>query len=805
MKKLLSLILVLLLALTPCAVADNLPYEKYDTLINYLESGNYEMAFMEVSRLASEAGNGANDGMAETSASGEVFVPECNGTDWMFHMDLINYTDSQLTMQKLEIFNLLNGTVIGEPFVFSGDQLNSIGFNSRTLASGSGFGWDDAHPVVSDFDARDYVFTFTDENGVETEMVFSYDMSGSTDTQSSDGSFVRLVPETDGSEWRFHINLSNSTDSTLTLIVLEVFNILNGEITGEPFEFAGDRLDDIGLGSVTLAPGENLWWNDNHPVVSDFDARDYVFTFSDENGAETAMVFSYDMSGSTDAQQEVSGDWQFNIVLTNDGDSPITLQALTITDMMNGTLVSEPCVFSGEQLGNIGLANVVLNPGDTRNWNDGHPVVDHFNFREYSFTFTDANGNEVVQSFPYDLSGSVQQQEQQQETSGDWQFNIVLTNDGDSPLTLQALTITDMLNGTPIDDPYVFSSEQLGNIGLANVVLNPGDTRNWNDGHPVVDRFNFREYSFTFTDANGNEVVQSFPYDLSGSTQQNTAPTATLPDYSQDEGKDLLTLRHDAAFSAEVARGVFWVPACALGESRYTNADIYAMLSASPEQKQADVATLYEALQLYQISGFYSSDDNQRISENGVNWEHHKPGYDAVRTNTGCCATDSNWLNYILQGDYEEVGYVATSQRDGSGHIYNYLKQDGWYYFIDLTHYRTDWVATAVENGEMSAYYNSDFVLGNIHRSTSVQAFVDYVQSAFTDAPGMMFMYTAENCLALDSARRNDGTVIIYEDDPAVNMQIIYDDPDDSLSCEFVTPPQNHPDWSLNPDYAFPQ
>ena len=105
------------------------------------------------------------------------------------------------------------------------------------------------------------------------------------------------------------------------------------------------------------------------------------------------------------------------------------------------------------------------------------------------------------------------------------------------------------------------------------------------------------------------------------------------------------------------------------------------------------------ALQLYQISDFRAADDNVRIPESGINWEHHKPGYYAVLTNEGCCATDSNWLNYILRGDYEEVGYMATSQRDGGGHIFNYIKHEGFYYFIDLTHYRASDYNTAVENG----------------------------------------------------------------------------------------------------------
>lgn len=145
-----------------------------------------------------------------------------------------------------------------------------------------------------------------------------------------------------------------------------------------------------------------------------------------------------------------------------------------------------------------------------------------------------------------------------------------------------------------------------------------------------------------------------------------TENPALSTDYTNDSGKDLSLLRHDAQYDIEVFDGVFWVPAVSLGESRYTNAEIAAMLDDSPEEKQAKIKTLYEALQLYQIGDFRSADNNVRISENGIDWEYHTPGRSAVINNCGCCATDSAWLRYLLDGDYDEVGYITTSRRDGS-------------------------------------------------------------------------------------------------------------------------------------------
>jgi len=387
----------------------------------------------------------------------------------------------------------------------------------------------------------------------------------------------------------------------------------------------------------------------------------------------------------------------------------------------------------------------------------------------------------------------------------DLRFSMSYRNTTDAPLTLRDIVIIDCMNGEKNGEGFVIPAQNL--LPPDALTVEPGEEVPFEDWHPAFDAlqmFNERHYVFVMEAPDGSEMQQDFAFFLDPVRDQITEqPQAGNTDYSQDSGKDLLTLRHDAGFDAEVFPGVHWVPARVLGESRYTNAEVFAMLQAEPQEKREAVSTLYEALQLYQIGNFYASDDNIRIEENGVNWEHHKPGYDAVRTNTGCCATDSNWLRYILDGDYDEVGYIATSQRDGSGHIYNYILHGGMYYFIDLTHYRTDWVATAVESGSMDDYNSSDRVLGNIHCARSVDDFVRYVQEAFGDPPGMMFKYTAENCLAIDSRTENNGVVIIYEDAPGVNIEVIFDDPGDALSHVIVPSPANRPDFGVNPDYNF--
>lgn len=258
---------------------------------------------------------------------------------------------------------------------------------------------------------------------------------------------------------------------------------------------------------------------------------------------------------------------------------------------------------------------------------------------------------------------------------------------------------------------------------------------------------------------------------------------------------DTENLRYEAHYEVEVADGVWWVPTNILGGSRYTNREIAGMVEHNPEEKQAEISTLYEALQLFQISNFHESDDNVRIKEGKVNWEHHKPGYDAVRTNNGCCASDSNWLNYILDGDYEGVGFIAYSQPDGSGHIFNYILQDGYYYFIDLTHYRTDFLdAAAPETGRITDYKNSDFVAGNLHRVKDPEDYISYCIASYNAPPARFFLYQAADCLPLDGVLTDGQMTITYPEGYDI---LVMDGKDPGkLDVAFVKGPKKKNKWA---------
>lgn len=383
-----------------------------------------------------------------------------------------------------------------------------------------------------------------------------------------------------------------------------------------------------------------------------------------------------------------------------------------------------------------------------------------------------------------------------------WIFEFHFANSSDVPLHFYSLNYID--NGEEDLRTVERNADFFGQIAthtgasFLGLTLQPGEELHWADGHPVVDFLKDRSYVFTFTDDAGAPYVFRFDFALKTEPHPDS-----LTDYRSSQGQDLRTLRYDATFAVDVAEGIQWVSARMLGDSSFSNAEIFDLLPAPPEAKANEINTLYEALQLYQIGNFRAADDNIRVEENGIHWEHHKPGFDAVRTNCGCCATSANWLRYILAGDYDEVGYIATSQPDGSGHIFNYIFHEGWYYIIDMTHYRTDWVATAVESGDMADYHSSDFIPGNIHRCRDIQSYVNYVQQTYHEPPALMFMYTADNCLAIDSEMRQDGVSIIYEDALGHAPTVIFDNPNDSVDMRLEKAPENRPIWDHEGNYPF--
>ena len=115
----------------------------------------------------------------------------------------------------------------------------------------------------------------------------------------------------------------------------------------------------------------------------------------------------------------------------------------------------------------------------------------------------------------------------------------------------------------------------------------------------------------------------------------------------------------------------------------------------------------------------------------------------------------------FLDGDYEELGFLAWSWPNGNGHVFNYIYRDGWYYFIDLTHYTSD--VMTPETGNMAAYRCVERPLGSLHKAKDPQAYIDYyLRSADNDPPARFRMYKGDHVMPLACVRDEDGNATLY-------------------------------------------
>ena len=252
---------------------------------------------------------------------------------------------------------------------------------------------------------------------------------------------------------------------------------------------------------------------------------------------------------------------------------------------------------------------------------------------------------------------------------------------------------------------------------------------------------------------------------------------------------DTVNLRIEADYNIEVAEDVFWVPVNQLGISRYTSNDIKSMLTLPPEKKQSQIFTLFEAIQLFQASNFRGVYDNIKHEKDNLCWNYHKPGIHAIRTNEGCCAANSNWLAYLLNDKYEQMGFIHYSQRDGNGHIMNFIFHNGWYYFIDMMMYRSDSLPFAgIESGTKEGYKDNEGISGNFFKSRAPLSYVKFCLQKHKDPP-IFFTISLEKevyAIAMACDGVYHGFDIIHPE--KTNMVVLYKDAIFPLHLRFQKP-----------------
>jgi len=126
-----------------------------------------------------------------------------------------------------------------------------------------------------------------------------------------------------------------------------------------------------------------------------------------------------------------------------------------------------------------------------------------------------------------------------------------------------------------------------------------------------------------------------------------------------------------------------------LGGVTLTAEEAYALADASPEEAKAKIRTAGDVL-MYMLAARIGDCGGCKCDEwDGYTWHTNLTAKEVMEKRLANCGASANLANYLLEGDYDEVGIIlhAYYPGNGGGHVYNYILHEGKYYIVDLSWY----------------------------------------------------------------------------------------------------------------------
>jgi len=126
-----------------------------------------------------------------------------------------------------------------------------------------------------------------------------------------------------------------------------------------------------------------------------------------------------------------------------------------------------------------------------------------------------------------------------------------------------------------------------------------------------------------------------------------------------------------------------------LSGTTLTADEAYALADASPEEAKEAVKTAGDVL-MYMLAARVKDCGGCRCDEwDGYVWHTNLSAKEVMEQRQANCGASANLANYLLEGDYDEVGIIlhAYYPGNGGGHVYNYFLFEGKYYIVDFSWY----------------------------------------------------------------------------------------------------------------------
>lgn len=219
----------------------------------------------------------------------------------------------------------------------------------------------------------------------------------------------------------------------------------------------------------------------------------------------------------------------------------------------------------------------------------------------------------------------------------------------------------------------------------------------------------------------------------------------------------------------------------------------------SPEEIQARISTIRDVIRfLLARQAWY--DPATPIMANGFyTWAEDAEVF--LTYDRGVCCDVTNLGAYLLQYDYEELGFIYHFG-SGIGHVYNYVYEDGAYYVFDLT--------DVISNNQ--GCYDTDY---RIYQLEKLEDFVPIILEKKTD-PERLLGVVAVNAMNHTEQPANylsyihDDSVMFTEPvqvgfEEGVPFEVLYVNPKAEGMVEFISIPHDEipyqvPSWFRTTD-----
>ena len=208
-----------------------------------------------------------------------------------------------------------------------------------------------------------------------------------------------------------------------------------------------------------------------------------------------------------------------------------------------------------------------------------------------------------------------------------------------------------------------------------------------------------------------------------------------------------------------------------IGTSSALDSDTCRALAKGTLQELAEaIRSVPDLLTYMHYAAFSKYDGDIQLPLENLTWHFNYSPEVVFRKNAGNCGATAGFVEYLLQGDYDEVGIIGLTygQGMGGGHVINYIRQGKNYYVLDFN----SWTCTGHDPYSLKFSNGADLKTAAKSYSKKVGGVVLMCgyQTDFGDAP-VGWDATNTSYLIQDFAR---------------NVQILVDDPKDNYQYEII-------------------